>query len=52
MFSLKDKTVLITGASGGIGQEIARHMSRQGADLILTGTNEEKLNSLLTILQS
>mgnify|MGYP001160144021 FL=1 len=46
MFLLKDKTVLITGASGGIGQEVARHMSKQGADIILTGTNEEKLKKI------
>jgi len=46
MFLLKDKTVLITGASGGIGQEVARNMSKQGADIILTGTNEEKLKKI------
>ena len=46
MFLLKDKTVLITGASGGIGQEVARHMYKQGADIILTGTNEEKLKKI------
>ena len=45
MFSLKNKTALITGASGGIGQEVARYMYEQGANIILTGTNETKLKN-------
>ncbi len=46
MFSLKNKTALITGASGGIGQEVARYMYEQGANIILTGTNETKLKNI------
>lgn len=46
MFFFKNKTVLLTGASGGIGSEIAITMSNQGANMVLTGTKEEKLKEL------
>ena len=46
MFSLKDKIVLLTGSTGGIGKEIAYQMSLLGAKMILTGTNEERLKDL------
>ena len=46
MFRLKNKAVLLTGSTGGIGKEIAFQMSSIGAKLILTGTNEEKLKAL------
>lgn len=39
----KDKIVWITGASSGIGKEVAIQMSNLGAILILTSSNEEKL---------
>ncbi len=42
-FSLIGKRALITGASKGIGAEIAIAMSRAGADVILLGRNEESL---------
>jgi 3-oxoacyl-[acyl-carrier protein] reductase len=40
---LKDKVALITGASGGIGEAIAKEFIAQGAKVILTGRNEAKL---------
>ena len=46
MFSLTNKTVLLTGSTGGIGKEIAFQMSSLGAKMILTGTNEERLKNL------
>ncbi len=46
MFSLKNKTVFLTGSTGGIGKEIAFQMSSLGAKIILTGTNEERLKNL------
>ena len=46
MFSFKTKTVLITGASGGIGKKIAEYFSKQAANIILSGTNEEVLKKL------
>ena len=46
MFKLDGKTALITGASGGIGSAIARALHGQGAEVIISGTREEKLLSL------
>ena len=42
-FSLKNKTILITGASSGIGRAIAIECSKMGANLIITGRNSERL---------
>lgn len=42
-FSLKNKTILITGASGGIGKQTAITISEAGAKVIVTGRNEENL---------
>lgn len=44
-FSLSGKTVLITGASSGIGQETAIECSRMGAKVIITGRNLERLQN-------
>jgi 3-oxoacyl-[acyl-carrier protein] reductase len=46
MFRLTGKNALITGATGGIGSEIAKALAKQGAKLILSGTKEEKLQEL------
>jgi len=46
MFSLKSKNALVTGATGGIGKAIAVQLANQGARLILSGTNQEKLDEL------
>ncbi len=43
---LKDRTVLLTGATGGIGSEIARLLSSNGAQLILVDIHESSLESL------
>ena len=37
---LTGKTVLITGATSGIGHAIAQHMAKAGARLMLTGRNQ------------
>lgn len=42
-FSLKDKTVLVTGASSGIGRETAIECSKMGATVIITARNKERL---------
>ena len=46
-FSLKGKTILITGASSGIGMQTAIECSIAGANLILTARNEERLTETL-----
>ena len=43
MFDLSGMTVLVTGASGGIGSAIARALAGQGARLAMSGSNAEKL---------
>ncbi len=43
---LKNKTILLTGANGGIGTEIAKLLSEQGAMLILAGLNQPELEAL------
>ena len=44
--NLKNKKVLITGATGGIGNSLVEKFSKHGAVIAATGTNEEKLNDL------
>ena len=46
MFSLKDKKALITGASGGIGKELARVLVKYDAEVCISGRNVEELNEL------
>lgn len=46
MFDFSGKSVLITGASGGLGSQIARCLHRQGANVALSGTRHESLNEL------
>ena len=44
--NLKDKKVLITGATGGIGHSLVKKFKEYGSNIVATGTNEEKLNKL------
>lgn len=44
-FSLCGKRILVTGASSGIGRQIAIHCAQAGAKVILTGRNLERLES-------
>ena len=46
MINLKEKKVLLTGASGGIGRAIAEDLIAQGAHVCLTGRNKEELRKL------
>jgi len=46
MFDLSGRKALITGASGGIGEAIARLFHRRGAEVGLHGTRVEKLDAL------
>lgn len=46
-FSLVDKTILVTGASSGIGKATAIECSKQGAKVVLLGRNLERLNQTL-----
>ena len=44
--NLKNKKVLITGATGGIGNSLVQKFYSQGSSIIATGTNDEKLDLL------
>lgn len=46
MFDLSNKVALVTGATGGIGADIARDLHKQGAVIAITGRNTEKLDAL------
>ena len=46
MFSLKNKKALITGASGGIGKELARILVEYNAEVCISGRNIEELAEL------
>lgn len=46
-FSLVGKTILITGASSGIGRAIAIECSKIGARVILTARNKQRLDETL-----
>lgn len=50
-FSLKGKTILITGASSGIGRATAIECSRMGARVFITARNEERLQETLTRME-
>ena len=46
-FSLEGKTILVTGASSGIGAQVAIDCSKMGANVIITARNEERLQQTL-----
>ena len=46
MNSLKNKNIIVTGASGGIGNSIVEKLYENGANILATGTKIEKLEKL------
>ena len=50
-FSLQNKTILVTGASSGIGRATAVECSRMGAKVIITARNEKRLKETLVLLE-
>lgn len=50
-FSLEGKTILVTGASSGIGKAIAVECSKMGAVVIISGRNEQRLNETFSLLE-
>jgi len=51
-FSLKDKNVVITGASSGIGRKCAISCSQMGATVILLGRNKQRLSETFSLLNN
>lgn len=50
-FSLEGKTILVTGASSGIGRGIAVTCSKMGASVIINGRNRVKLSETLSMME-
>jgi NAD(P)-dependent dehydrogenase (short-subunit alcohol dehydrogenase family) len=49
-FFLTNKTILVTGASSGIGRSVSIECSKLGANVVITGRNEERLRETLTMM--
>jgi short-subunit dehydrogenase len=52
MRELQGRTALVTGASGGIGREIARHLARAGMHVVVSGRREDALAAVVEELQA
>jgi short-subunit dehydrogenase len=52
MRELQGRTALVTGASGGIGREIARHLARAGMNVVVSGRREDVLAAAVQELQA
>jgi NAD(P)-dependent dehydrogenase (short-subunit alcohol dehydrogenase family) len=50
-FSIEGKTILVTGASSGIGRSIAIECSKMGANLVITARNAQRLNDTFQSLE-
>ena len=46
MNDLKDKNIIVTGATGGIGNSIVEKLNDTGANILASGTRIEKLDEL------
>ena len=46
MINLKNLSVILTGATGGIGNSILKKLAEQGANVLATGTNDDKLKNI------
>jgi short-subunit dehydrogenase len=47
MDTLRGRTALVTGASGGIGRQISRRLAAEGMNVIVSGRREEVLADLV-----
>ena len=46
MINLENKNIIVTGASGGIGNSIVKNLHESGANILASGTKIEKLEEL------
>lgn len=47
LFSIKDKKIVITGATGVLGETIARHLAKEGASILIVGRTATKVEALV-----
>ena len=47
-----NQTVIVTGASSGVGEATARHFANNGANLVLVARNQENLDRVFNELKS
>lgn len=52
LFNVKDKVVVMTGATGVLGRGISKYLAEQGAKIVALGRNEEHGNALVTAIQA
>jgi short-subunit dehydrogenase len=50
LFDLKDKVIVLTGATGALGGALALSLAKSGAHLIILGRNQELLDKLISEL--
>jgi NAD(P)-dependent dehydrogenase (short-subunit alcohol dehydrogenase family) len=48
LFSVKNKIIMVSGATGVLGKAIAKHLASEGAQIIVLGRNPEKVNELVS----
>lgn len=51
LFSLSNKTILVTGASSGIGKRVSIHCAQYGAKLIISGRDKDSLEATMAQLE-
>ena len=51
-FHLQNKTILVTGASSGIGKQIAKSICEMGGNVVITGRDKERLQETFSQLQA
>ncbi len=44
--NIKEKVIVITGASSGLGEAAARHLAKEGAILVLAARRKERIDGL------
>jgi len=47
LFSVKNKIIIISGGTGVLGKAMAKHLAKEGAQMIILGRNEEKVKALV-----
>jgi len=51
-FHLQNKTILVTGASSGIGRQVAVSICEMGGNVVITGRDQQRLNETFSLLKS